>query len=164
MGRNHLFCLLSSRCWKSESLTSIRRADTDPTYSSIQMSFVTDGYLYLDVDGSDPVIGVPCLSLVTICLLIQCCTLAARCRQLRDTPVVDTKFNVMFVLSCVCSITATMSLMVEIVMILISYWDVIAWTVTLRINSTACLYFSACLVTILVMRLHAVFGHTEYAM
>ena len=130
------------------------------------MAFI-DGYLGIHIDGSSPIVAGTVLSLESSGLILQCAIAVVGCRHMANHKGVNMLIKPhgqLFILSSVCSCTSTLCLMMFTAMRMLSYSDTMTWTMVLTVFFLATYYFTACLLAILVLRLHIVFGQTTYQM
>ena len=81
-----------------------------------------------------------------------------------DNQAVSGKFKLLFLFSFVCSSTATITQMTMTAMIMMAYWNPVAWLTMGGAWLVVVAYFENCFLTILVMRFQVIFGDSVYRM
>lgn len=128
------------------------------------MSWITDGYLHLDIDASSPIVGGTVISVMAICVIVQCMIAVSASRQMANDEGINGKLKFLFLFSFGCSLIATSGMITQTTMVMTSIWDPLAWTLVGGATLLSMLYFMNCLLTILVVRLQVTFGKSAYRM
>jgi len=131
---------------------------------NIIMSSVADGYLGLNIDGSSPIVAGISLSLMAVCLISQCVIAVYGYRHMVNKDQFHGQFKCLFMFCFACCSTMVIGVMIETVMVMVSYSNPIAETILRCVQVMGIFYFWSCLLTILVMRLHVTFGSSLFKM
>ena len=121
------------------------------------MSFVDDGYLGLSIDGTSPSVAIPCITLISICLICQLVIGFIAGRQMASHKNIQIQFKVTFGACLVFAIAGTI-IHIPWSPIFSSSWNTITSVIVASFFWFCTFSFWTCLLLILVLRLRVVFS------